>query len=58
LPGQREMVANYRCNEMKEEAVALVKEPLEQLTEQCSKKLMESFGEQCEELLNKAMSHY
>ena len=52
------MVANYRCNEMKEEAVALVKEPLEQLTEQCSKKLMESFGEQCEELLNKAMSHY
>ena len=25
LPGQREMVANYRCNELKDEAIAKVK---------------------------------
>jgi hypothetical protein len=25
LPGQREMVANYRCNELKDEAISKVK---------------------------------
>ena len=29
LPDQREMVANFRCNELREEAVALVKKDID-----------------------------
>ena len=31
LPDQRAMVASYRCNELKEEAVALIQEQLQTL---------------------------
>mmetsp|Transcript_33525 Transcript_33525/g.44176 ORF Transcript_33525/g.44176 Transcript_33525/m.44176 type:complete len:104 (-) Transcript_33525:1478-1789(-) len=40
LPGQREMVANFRCNEMKEEALAKIKARLETLEQQCSSALI------------------
>ena len=32
LPGQREMVANYRCGEIKDEAFLKVKQEIETLT--------------------------
>jgi len=31
LPDQRAMVANYRCTELKEEAISLVKQPIIEL---------------------------
>ena len=58
LPGQREMVANYRCNEMKEEAVALIRDKLQQLIDTCSKKILPTFGDECKDLMTTACEHY
>ena len=58
LPGQREMVANFRCNEMKEEAMQKVKERLVSLEARCVEALIENFGASCSELMDEAMDHY
>jgi len=47
LPGQREMVANYRCNEIKEEAVSRVKPRLDALKLESDRQVLEHFGESC-----------
>ena len=52
------MVANYRCNEMKEEAVGLVKQRLEELMEQCTRQIIEGFGDACSGLMSQALDHY
>ena len=58
LPGQREMVANFRCNEMKLEALAKVKERVEALEQQCQKQLIENFGASCTEVMTEALELY
>lgn len=41
------MVANYRCGEMKEEALGLVAKPIEDLSVRCSKEIISNFGTTC-----------
>jgi len=58
LPGQREMVANYRCNEMKDEAVAKVKAQIEELKRQSDRQIIENFGESCASVVQDACNFY
>lgn len=45
LPDQREMVANYRCIELKEEAIDEVKLLIEDFSAQCESKYNTNFRE-------------
>jgi len=45
------MVANFRCNEMKEEAMDVVKKQLEQLKSQSDRQIIEQFGEDCNSIM-------
>ena len=48
------MVANYRCNEMKEEAYNNVKPVIEKLKLASTQSVMEKFGEKCEQIVSGA----
>ena len=52
------MVANFRCNEIKQEAIDLVKNQLNHLLGQCQTKEVEGFAKQCDELIIKALKYY
>lgn len=52
------MVANYRCNEMKEEAIAIVKPKIEQLSAQSDAGIVENFGESCFKIMKEATDFY
>ena len=52
------MVANYRCNELKEEALAAVKSQVETLNIQSENKIVENFGETCTGIIKKASDFY
>jgi len=52
------MVANYRCNELKEEAIAKVKGDIEVLLEQSDKSVIEQFGERCNTVMTGAGNYY
>jgi protein SEY1 len=43
LPDQREMVANYRCNEIKAESIALVADKVEALRKESEQALLKDF---------------
>ena len=43
LPDQREMVANYRCNELKEEALQAVKPQVDALEKTCMQEVCADF---------------
>ena len=58
LPDQRVMVANLRCNELKDEALEKVKDSINSLTEQCADKLFPDFSQRCKDLIKQAVSHY
>ena len=58
LPDQREIVANYRCGEIKDEARELIKEDFQKLKAECESKEAVGFGEKSMELLNKAVKYY
>lgn len=45
------MVANYRCNEMKEEAMVAVKPQVEKLLVESGSKVLDGFGERCAQVV-------
>lgn len=51
LPDQREMVAQYRCNEVKEEALELVATQISQLDAKSRSSPISDFPEQCMSVL-------
>lgn len=52
------MVANFRCNEMREEAMDLVKKQLEQLKSQSDRQIIEQFGEDCNSIMQQAVHYF
>jgi len=52
------MVANFRCNEVKDEALALTLEEDKKLKSQSDKELIADFRERCNKILRLAVSHY
>ena len=44
LPDQREMVANYRCNEIKEETIKFISEDIQKLEVECAAGVVPQFG--------------
>ena len=52
------MVANLRCNELKDEALEKTAQPIQSLRESCSKRYQTNFREICENIMNEALTHY
>ena len=52
------MVANYRCNELKDEAIATVKPRIETLIAQSDNNIVEQFGETCSGIMREATEFY
>jgi hypothetical protein len=58
LPGQKEMVATYRCNEIKEECLKEVDEDVKNLKRVCEAQLVQNFADQCHTIVDMTMSKY
>ena len=58
LPDQREMVANYRCNEIKEEATTQVLMDIDLLKKDSETRLIDNFEEKCKKILSEAIQHF
>ena len=58
LPDQREMVAQYRCNEVKDEALELVKDQITALDAKSRSSPIDNFPEQCMALLKTCVQYY
>jgi len=58
LPDQREMVANYRCNEIKEEALEISKEDIANLKKRTDVEIISGFKEACMVPVTNAVEHY
>ena len=60
LPDQRKLVADYRCNEFKEEALKLVDSKIQQLQAESDASYMEDgkFNQGCLDILNQAKEFY
>ena len=52
------MVANYRCNEIKEESFRLIAEDIHKLEAECAAGVVDQFGVQCSAILRKATDNY
>ena len=58
LPDQREMVASYRCNELREEASAMIKKDMQALQQESNRGVIDKFNTRCSEILDKALSFF
>lgn len=58
LPDQREMVANYRCNEIKQEALDKVGPALQSLKMNSNSNLVPGFKEECEKIIKESVDYY
>ena len=52
------MVANFRCNEIKEEAIKLITDDIAELEAVCAKSVVEGFGEKCYVIITKATEFF
>ena len=52
------MVANYRCNEIKDEASALVKQKIEALSAQSDAGIVQNFNETCSSIMKEASNYF
>lgn len=52
------MVANLRCNELKEEAIEKVKQNIQYLKDASERSLIEGFSEKCLAIIQQAVVHY
>lgn len=52
------MVANLRCNELKDEALDQIRMQASELNEQASRGKIADFQEKCKSILKQAISHY
>ncbi len=55
LPDQRSMVANFRCNELKGEALEKIQEPLMELKADSERGLVHDFDKKCTNILKEAI---
>ena len=58
LPDQREMVAQYRCTEVKEEALSKVKGEIARLEKQSLRSTIPDFSQKCMSILKIANNYY
>ena len=58
LPDQRAMVANYRCNEIKEEAIKSIANDIQKLEAACAAGVVPEFGSKCTGILKKATDYF
>lgn len=58
LPDQREMVASYRCNELKDEALQQVEQQIKDLTVSSHEKFISNFKEQADGIMKSALDFY
>lgn len=52
------MVANYRCNELKEEALQAVSQQVDSLEKTCMQSVCADFKDQCQAILKSAVGTY
>lgn len=52
------MVANLRCNELKEEALNLIATQITRLRDSCLKGYQQNFKQACSEILGQATTHF
>lgn len=55
IPTQKEMLANYRCNELKEVALLTVEPLIEAFIMDTSTKVLDNFSNRCEKILQVAL---
>ena len=58
LPGQKQMVATYRCNELKQESFDLVQDAVFDLIKDCEKNIERNFYDRAMAILKKAHENY
>lgn len=52
------MVANYRCNELKDESIEKIKEENFLLKEESERGVVQNFSKRCEQIIKLAIDHY
>ena len=52
------MVANYRCNEIKDEALAKVAQTIQNLKINSNKNLIDNFKDECETIVKESLTFY
>jgi carboxypeptidase C (cathepsin A) len=58
LPNERDMVANHRCNEIKEDAYKHVEGKLKTLAQSSEKEITDDFRDQVDSILSEATNEY
>lgn len=58
LPGERQMVATYRCGEIKQESIDKVQERLDDLQKRSYEGIIDDYKVQCGDILEIALSNY
>ncbi len=58
IPSQKEMLANYRCNEIKDMALQQCQMDIESFQMDSSAKILENFKERCEKIANQVLNEY
>jgi hypothetical protein len=58
LPGEKQMVATYRCGEIKQEAIDKIQPILDELEKRAYDGIVDDYKYQCKELLKIAYKHY
>ena len=58
IPSQREMLANYRCTEIKQNILSSFDNEIKNLNIECSKKDVSDFKERCEDINKRMLDSY
>lgn len=58
LPGERQMVASYRCGEIRQEAINSVQGRLDDLQEKSYEGIIDDYKAQCKDILKEAYLYY
>lgn len=58
IPGQKEMLARFRCNEIKDRALEGVEQVISDLELESSMKKIDDYKERCNNIIKRAMDYY
>ena len=58
IPGQKEMLSRFKCEEIKTASLNLVEQKINDLEIESTSNIMEDFGEKVKEILNQALNNY
>ena len=58
IPGQKEMLARFKCDEIKMAAINLVEQKINELEIESTGNIMPDFGEKVKKILNEALDNY